>query len=173
MRRRSRNIPRMQVVTCRFREFSPDSLPFSARSCERGLAFSTSVIFFPRRYPFNCFSRLIAITHVIVSFVVNESMHFVFLREAFNGFDFVLSNPPSQVTSYADIQRARATHDDVDHELLKTNLHAWRAMLAQAASGELPVAGSLRLAASGCFDSKPRLFARLFAQHDSAYGSRN
>ena len=55
-----RNMP-LQGVLPRLSPLNRISRPqCSARSCQRGLAFSTSVIFFPRRYPFNCFSRLMA-----------------------------------------------------------------------------------------------------------------
>jgi hypothetical protein len=130
MRRRSRNIPKMPVVTMPPQEVLPNLSPLnlisrphcSAMSFQRGLALSTSAIFFPRRQPFSCFSRLMAVTNVIICFVVNESMHFIFPGEAFNGFDFVLPDSSSQITSHANIQGAGATHDDVSPKLVKRTL---------------------------------------------------
>jgi hypothetical protein len=59
-------------------------------------------------------------------------------------------------------------HTDLGNSLKTFSL----LLLAQAAPRELPVAASSRMASSGCFDSEPRLFARLFAQHDRSYRIR-
>jgi hypothetical protein len=89
--------------------------------------------------------------HVTLCFVVNESMHFIFLSEAFNGFDFVLPDPSSQVTSHANIQGAGATHDDVNPELVKRTLTHGASDVSTGCIGRTPCCGFVETGAIGMF----------------------
>jgi len=88
--------------------------------------------------------------HVIVCFVVNESMHFVFLSEAFNGFDFVLPDSSSQV-SHANIQGAGATHDDVNPEFVKRTLTHGASDVSTGYIGRTPCCGFVATGGIGMF----------------------